>query len=111
MNAEEKKREESNQARLEELQQLTGCPINFVIEGRCEELGCQNAGLQALEEGEFPIAFCQKVRRLIQEDSRSVSEEEAHYLEKSKALFVEQKPKAKAPEPIIDTHPHLRCVL
>ena len=103
--------EETNKARLEELQQLTGCPINFVIEGKCEELGCQNAGLQALEEGEFPIEICQRVRQLIQEDSRPLFEEEAHYLENSKALFVEQKPKAKVPEPVIDTRPHLRCVL
>jgi len=111
MNTEEKNKEESNQARLEELQRLTGCPINFVIEGKCEEHGCQNAGLRALEEGDFPIEICQRVRQLIQEDSRPISEELTLYLANSKALFVEQKPKAKAPEPVIVTRPHLRCVL
>ena len=33
------------EARRKELESLTGCPINQVIDGRCSEPGCPNAGI------------------------------------------------------------------
>ena len=93
-----------NQSRLEELQELTGCPITLVIEGRCQEEDCPNAErwlTRGQQEKTEYIRRVQKIARLEVDP-----QPEPHQTAPEQPMDFPQQP-----APIFDTRPRMRCIL
>lgn len=98
---------ESFKSHLEEVRHLTGCPLAYVIESRCEEQGCQNQGLHLSDQFTLDGETCKLLKELISEGEVVLSD----YLKKQFEKGETNGKSKEIPKPIIQTKPRLRCVL
>jgi len=101
----------ARKARLEELEHLTGCPIAVVIEGRCQEIGCQNNLLKPDEKIKTPFELCYRLQSLIEDDCTLLKETAFEGFNELKNTEGKDTPATTVPKPIIDTRLRQRCVL
>ena len=99
--------EAARKARLSELERLTGCPVAMVIEGRCQEPGCQNQYIQLDERTALSPEMCQRLKELVSSECVLLDDEMFQHLVDPKQTPQHQNP----PKPVIDTRLRQRCVL
>lgn len=100
----QKTEEKLNQTRLEELQELTGCPITLVIEGRCQTEGCPNAERWLTRSEQEKTEYCRRVQKIARVEFAPPPE--PHQTETGQTLSAPQ-----PPAPIFDPQPRMRCIL
>ena len=94
-------------ARLAELERLTGCPVEMVIEGRCQEVGCQNKYIQLDEHTALPTELCRRLKSLVSSECALLEDDVFQHLDNPEAPAGRQ----AAPKPVIDIRLRQRCVL
>ena len=105
----------AEKARRAELERLTGCPIHRVIEGTCDEPGCQNAALQLQKERVFSEENCLRLREVALDEGGS--RQRTGFVARSangtpsRSGQVELPSYTRNAAPIFQTKPRLRCVL
>jgi hypothetical protein len=90
-----------------ELERLTGCPVNMVIEGRCSEPDCPNAGrVGAIVQPGDPN--CHRIQELMRSGGAFVQGDLDFDLAQAEAPRTAERAVLK---PEIQLRPQIRCVL